>query len=192
MEELFAYIKPIIFFLILESVLLSLISDVSFKKMVKLFCGVVLVLLVLRPIAALLGLEGTAGDFLKDEGLRQELEQCEKLIQSQDDYIAQKYGEKYRSIVMENVKEIVEQEGYQLSACEVRMNEENGVEGMMLEVFEGEEETLISVRTEVEISVNTEEKKTQEEPEIIKIKNTISQIYQLKETDVTIVKAERK
>ena len=54
MGIIFEYIRPVVFFLLLETVIFNLISDIAFKKLTKLFCGIVLILLILIPLEKLL------------------------------------------------------------------------------------------------------------------------------------------
>lgn len=195
MEAVFEYIKPIVFFLILESVVFSLISDGAFKKLAKMFCGVVLIILILAPVGKLAGLTETPGDFLKNAQLEQSMRQCEEMIHSGDEYLADKYSEQYEKIIRENIGEMVEKEGMRMAGCEISMDTEGEVKitKIALHITEGGEadrqNNIADIQTDITISIKDNDRQVSEEPEVIKIRNQIMENYHIEEENIFITKS---
>lgn len=58
MEFIFSSVKSIIMFLILVSIIMNLFSKSSFKQYIGIFTGMVLIMIVIRPVMSLLNVEG--------------------------------------------------------------------------------------------------------------------------------------
>ena len=194
MSIIFAYIKPILFFVILESLILNLISDGAFKKLAKLFCGFVLILLVLVPIGKTMGVMKSPGDFLKDAQLEQSIKQCEDMMNYSDKYLTDKYSEEYKKIVKENIEQIAENEGMMVTSCDISidMNEEIEIKKIVLVISEKEKayKDTIDVYTDIMISVTEDNEKISEAPEILKIRNGIAENYHVDEENILIRRTE--
>lgn len=188
MGVIFEYVRPVVFFLVLETVIFNLISDIAFKKLTKLFCGMVLILLLLVPIEKLLGITEVPEQLLKNEQLRQSIQQCEDMIGYGDNYLVEKYSEEYKKIIREDIRQMVENEGLTLADCEIDMEteEEVKIKKITLSISEKEEENKINIYTDISVSVNGAAKQISEEPEMIKIKNKIIGSYQIEEENILI------
>ena len=53
MEEIYIVVKPVVSFLMVETIVLQLLPAGEFRKMVKRFSGIVLILLLLKPVLSL-------------------------------------------------------------------------------------------------------------------------------------------
>lgn len=87
MEGIFEWVKGIAFYLILLTVVSHLIPGKKYEKYVRLFGGMILIILVIRPITGLIDKEGNFDarvteifqeEVVLDEGLMQELEQFQE------------------------------------------------------------------------------------------------------------------
>lgn len=185
MEQIYAYIKPVICFLILEAILMELVNDAGFRKLIKIFCGILILFLILKPAGLLLNLESLPGKILHDKEWEQELQDCENLIHSTDAYISQQYLEKYRKLVQQQITEIVENEGCELEDCEVIFDDANKMRELSLQIGDFHKE-------KIEVSVFCEEEWEKEEADrqMIKIKNQIIETYGLADENVRIGKEE--
>lgn len=187
MGIIFEYIRPVVFFLVLETVIFNLISDIAFKKLTKLFCGMVLILLILIPLEKLLGITELPEELLKNEQLQQSIRECENMINYGDEYLVEKYSEEYIKIIREDIRQMVENEGLTLMDCKIDIETEENVKikKITLSISE-EEEDRINIYKDISISVNGDAKQISEEPEIIKIKNQIIGNYQIEEGNILI------
>ncbi len=188
MGIIFEYIRPVVFFLLLETVIFNLISDIAFKKLTKLFCGIILILLILIPLEKLLGMTELPEELLKNEQLQQSIRECENMINYGDSYLAEKYSEEYKKIIKEDIRQMVENEGLTLTDCEIDMETEENVKikKIILSISEEGEDDRINIYRDISISVNGDAKQISEEPEIIKIKNQIIGSYQIEEGNILI------
>lgn len=187
MGFIFEYVKPIVFFLVLETVIFNLISDIAFKKLTKLFCGIILILLILVPVEKILGIAQAPAKLLENEQLQQAVRQCENMISYGDDYLTEKYLEEYIKIIKEDIRQTVENEGLSMADCEIEIDTEEAViKKITVSISEKEDENQIGLKKEISISVNGDVKQISEEPEIIKIKNKIVDNYQIEEKNILI------
>lgn len=192
MEIIFEYIKPIVFFLVLETLIFNLISDMAFKKLTKLFCGMVMVLLILAPVEKLMGVTEEPGALLKNAQLEQSIRQCEDMINYGDKYLIGKYSAEYEKIIEEDIRQMTENEGMSLAECDISIEaeEEIKIKKIVLSIAGKEEkkETEDKIDIDTNINIYTKEgiRKISEEPEIIKIKNEIINHYQVNEEDILI------
>ena len=147
MGIIFEYIRPVVFFLLLETVIFNLISDIAFKKLTKLFCGIILILLILIPLEKLLGMTELPEELLKNEQLQQSIRECENMINYGDSYLAEKYSEEYKKIIKEDIRQMVENEGLTLTNCEIDMETEENVKikKIILSISEEGEDDRINI-----------------------------------------------
>lgn len=181
MEVILEYIKPILYFVILEAVLLNIVTDKGFKKIIKMFCGIVLILLIISPVKKVLAFfdgEKAYGNLLKyDNG-----------------NIMNQYEEEYKKIIDVNIKSIVETQGMEVVEFTPDYTAEQGVilNSLKLIVKEntsklGEidiKDTEISI-SDIEIVAEKEETSAANET-LIKIQNDIMGTYNLEKEKVII------
>ncbi len=85
MDTLLAYIKNIGFFLILVSVVCNALPENSYKKYCKLFCGLVLVVLVITPFNEILNYDGDISDIFLNKSYQSQLMELEANLKLQDE-----------------------------------------------------------------------------------------------------------
>ncbi|MBQ2745981.1 MAG: stage III sporulation protein AF [Lachnospiraceae bacterium] len=85
MDTLLAYIKNIGFFLILVSVVCNALPENSYKKYCKLFCGLVLVVLVITPFNEILNYDGDISDIFQNKSYQSQLMELEANLKLQDE-----------------------------------------------------------------------------------------------------------
>ena len=190
MENLLENSKSIVSFLILETVLLNLISNQGFQKMLRLCSGVILILLVLKSFKWLVDFTGTADSFLKKTQLDQTIRQCEDMIAEGDVYLTEQYTQQYKETVESGIRELAEQEGIVLNRCQIVLSEnEIKLSRIELEIDTDDGTVQESEVEKVHISLTeTEEQTETESPDIIKLKNNIIDIYGIGEENIIIIK----
>ncbi len=111
MDTLLIYIKNIGFFLILVSVICNALPDNSYKKYCKLFCGLVLVVLVLNPFNEFLNYEGNIGDIFTNKSYQSKLTELEagmKMMEEEQMELALKH---YENELKDELKATASNEG---------------------------------------------------------------------------------
>lgn len=197
MENFFTYIKPIVFFLLLECVVLNLLPEGGFRKLFKLCMGIILILLILSPVCQWTGGEIKIEEILNDMSRRSELRQYEDILMEKDEYLMAKYFEEYERVVRESIGEIAGMQGMHVYQCDLALDREG--EGMALKsiyVLVGYQEDYQKEIEEIEsIHILVETEDTQESgekngtidsPVILKIKNDIIDIYHIAPENLTV------
>lgn len=109
MDTLLLYIKNIGFFLILVSVVCNALPENSYKKYCKLFCGLVLVVLVLNPFDEFLNYEGDIGDIFTNKTYQADMLQLEASLKLQEkeqmDMALSNYEEEIKNALQKTASE---------------------------------------------------------------------------------------
>ncbi len=124
MDTLLSYIKNIGFFLILVSVVCNALPENSYKKYCKLFCGLVLVVLVLNPFNELLNYEGDIGDIFVSESYQAELLQLEANLKLQESEQMEQALSNYEEELKKILQNTADEEGLKIVDVDVRYTEE--------------------------------------------------------------------
>lgn len=199
MEDFFAYIKPIVFFLLLECVVLNLLPEGGFRKLFKLCMGIILILLILSPVCQWTGGGIKIEKILNDMSRRSELDLYGDILAEKDEYLMAKYFEEYERVVKESIEKITEEQGMHVYQCDLVLDREG--EGMALKsiyVLVGYQEQIeeiesINILVEIETKrgengedANGEKKEKIDSPVILKIKNDIIDIYHIAPENLTV------
>ena len=149
MECITNWIKDIAFYVILMTLLLGILPNNSYKKYVRLFSGVILVLLVISPLAKILQVDVKIANYFNIYSYVQsnniKREEYEKMEQEGTLYVV----EVYKNKIQEEIVALAE--SYTLSTSKVTIEVENNIEsenygkilGIQLELDgEGKEENI--------------------------------------------------
>lgn len=123
MEQLLGYIKNIGFFLILMSVVSNVMPDNSYKKYCRLFCGLILVVLVINPFYKFLNYDGDIGDIFVSNTYKSELLELEKQLEVQQQFLDDKAVEHYEGIIRDELDGIAIEAGLYLLEVSVEFRE---------------------------------------------------------------------
>lgn len=127
------WIRSIIIYMLLVSVLLHLIPDESYRKYVRIAVGLLLLLIVIEPVSSLFS-DGSAADFLTEELPEGTWSGQEELFR-QEAEAAQEQAlcEAYEAQLRESVTQYVQAQGYILREAEIDVTAD-GVQKMRLQV----------------------------------------------------------
>ena len=123
MEQLLGYIKNIGFFLILMSVVSNVMPDNSYKKYCRLFCGLILVVLVINPFYKFLNYDGDIGDIFVSNTYKSELLELEKQLEVQQQFLDDKAVEHYEGIIRNELDGMAIEAGLYLLEVSVEFRE---------------------------------------------------------------------
>lgn len=197
MAGLYTWVKNIAYFFILVSVVMNLVPGKQYRKYIKLFTGIILILIILSPVSQLLHLEETLSYYLDLENYQLELEQLPYDLTLAD-------GRRYEMITLSYEEEIRKQielwvNEKKLYLLEMQIywdldsnSEEYGkIEGIDLilskrETVEGENKIDIHIKN-VTISLNSErELENQGSVEEIYLKSLIQDFYNIPSNNINI------
>lgn len=140
MTGIYEVVRSIAVYLILVTVLLNLLSGKSYKKYVELVCGMVLIIIVLAPVTEILSLDD---DFLYNFNLSSfKIEAIDGEILAEAESIQKnQIAQKYKTVLIERIAAIVEQEGREMKKAEITLSEEDYgiIEEVLVEIGKNEE-----------------------------------------------------
>lgn len=76
-QELYGWMQDISVYLVLTSVILYALPGSEYKKYIRFFTGMVLILMILAPVFRLLGMEGQVTNFYKSREYEAKIEEIE-------------------------------------------------------------------------------------------------------------------
>ena len=126
MAALLEYIKNIGYFLILMSLVNNVMPDNSYKKYCRMFCGLILVVLVINPFYEFLNYEGDIEDIFATASYESQVKDLESQIRISESATKNRVISEYESLIVKELQPIANKEG--LYILEVRV-----------ELIEGEE-----------------------------------------------------
>jgi stage III sporulation protein AF len=200
-QEIFNWIKNIVIYMIINTIIMNLLGDKSYKKYVSIVSGMILVLIVISPFTKLMKLDDNLDYFLQynlfsstTADYKNQLEQAEE---EQDKAVFAGYKEK----IKEQVKELLKKDQVYLKSCSINLDEDpksdtfGEIRGMDItasadETQETGGDSLIIEDIEIgEISMDDKDKKqevNQPSPLEISIKNELSDFYNMEQGNINI------
>lgn len=101
MDAVLSWMKPIIYFSIFLTVLLQLLPNEKYKKYIRFFAGLLMIVLVLRPVLNLFGTEDLSEKIFSESFYQEQSEEIELDMGDLED-AASAY---YESLLEENISE---------------------------------------------------------------------------------------
>lgn len=115
---MFEWIRSIAAFLILCGLFLQLLPDGSYRKYLRFFSGLVLMILVCRPLLRLRDLEELLDSRVEMFSLEQSRTELKEEISLAEGAYQEQLSEEYSALIREQVADIARSEGYQLLECQ--------------------------------------------------------------------------
>lgn len=214
MEQLFDWIRSIIYYLIFITVVVNLLPNKKYEKYIRFFAGVVLILLVLKPITGGLRLDDTLAYYFESISLKNEAGELTGEIAKMEGQRLNKMMSKYEEAVSGDLKTMAASAGFgcSMSKAEISQDQDSKKFGHVVRVSliltpevqkgqEGEEEAVPAVKVIEPIKKvakvegvkitgsppEKEEKGRQEEnSQVSGLRRKIAEYYDLEEQDIEI------
>lgn len=136
MEEIYDWIGSLVFYLILMTMILSLLPNKKYEKYLRLFTGMIFILLVFGPFADLSGLEARMAGIFERLTFQNDARLLKKEIEDADGKRISKLIDGYREMVETDLRTMAE--GISVECISVQAvldtNMENGEFGRLMEV----------------------------------------------------------
>lgn len=181
MDSMYNWVKNIAFFMILMSLILNLLPNVQYQKYLKLFSGMVMIILVVSPLMGFLHMDESLERYLNQITFTEEINELKPLLEETDSKRYQAVIEEYKNGMMRDISYRANEEGLSvvyadIQLCEDLENDAFGtVEQMSLTVkYTGTEGEALLIEP-VKISVGMEEAGELKETE--EVKNLRAKIY---------------
>lgn len=193
MSEILSWIKSIAFYLILITVILNILPNNNYKKYVKVFTGMILVILVISPFSKLLNLDDKFDYFFESKQFSQELNEMRVSLVHAEEGSYDAMLSKYEDYIKDQLSSIVEQEGLYLNDVnivfdETEDGEEMTVKSLDLIVSSQKKENASIVIEKIRIQTDEENNNMNENESVaeINIKKSIRDFYNISENNINI------
>lgn len=126
MEQIFDWIRSIIYYLIFITVVANLLPNKKYEKYIRFFAGMVLILLVLKPITGGLRLDDTLAYYFESISLKKEATELTGEITKMDGQRLNKMIAKYEDAVSGDLEAMAVSAGFLCSTSKAEINQDQG------------------------------------------------------------------
>ena len=123
MAALLEYIKNIGYFLILMSLVNNVMPDNSYKKYCRMFCGLILVVLVINPFYEFLNYEGDIEDIFATASYESQVKDLESQIRISESATKNRVISEYEGLIVKELQPIANKEGLYILEARVELIE---------------------------------------------------------------------
>lgn len=189
MEAVISYVKTVLFFLLFLNLIMQLLKGSSYERFVRPVCGMILVILIIKPILLLFGAEEQVL-FAAEQKISLFLAQSEK------EYSGEKQKgyefavlEEYKKELVAGLAELLQEEGLTVVSADFSVSAEEKDFGTIrgLTVTAKKEGKQTSGIVEIQpVVFGKEPAKNTLSAEEIRIKDKLKDFYQLKEGNIYV------
>ncbi|MBB2182386.1 stage III sporulation protein AF [Lachnospiraceae bacterium MD1] len=202
MNEIYIWIKNIVIYMILNTIIMNLLGNKSYKKYVSIVSGMILVLVVISPLMKFMNLEDKLDLFLKSNDFAIETSDFKNDLNRMEEEQSKIIFAEYEKKIELQVDELLASENIVLEGFEVRINKDpnstefgeimsmdiSAVEGEKKQEYEGRIPLIEKVEI-ARISLNEEKEeviKKVPSPMEINLKNKLSDFYNIEQGNINI------
>lgn len=202
MDRIYEWVRSIVIYMILNTVIMNLIGKSSYKKYISVISGMILVLIIITPILEIMNIEDTIDFYIASNDSSMEAASFkDSLRKMEEDQIDEIFAQ-YKENIWKDVETIIEDENLKLADLSMEINrDENSltfghISKMNIKIRKEEEtnsnkEDIIQFeRIEIDpISFSKNSKKDDVNPPSpieIRIKNKLSDFYNIKGDNINI------
>ena len=202
MGELYEWVRNIVIYLILNTIIMNLLGNNSYKKYISIVSGMILLLIVVSPFLKLLKLDGIMDYYLNSNIYQADVDDFQKELRVMEKKQKDEVFSDFKNRISEQVADILLKDGLYLYNLEVAMNQDveskNFGEIDSMEIMAGylEDEGVTTANISVDkIIISTtnssnidEENRTANlpSPQESYIKNRLSDFYNIKGDNINI------
>ena len=149
MSKVLAWIRSILCFLCFFQVFLRLTPKESYRKYLKFFGNLILVLLLLRPAASLLGQAESLEQFLKFQTLSNEYSELRMHMEGMEELKNTLVEKTFRREIERQIREVPENLGYSVLSLSVSYGETGEPEAIDLVLLSSKDEGTAKIQEEL-------------------------------------------
>ena len=142
MGMLLEYIKNIGYFLILMSLVSNVMPDNSYKKYCRMFCGLILVVLVINPFYEFLNFEGDIKDIFAMTNYKSQAMELENQIKMSESGTREMAIKEYERLIVNELQGRAIEEGLYIMEAHVELTEGEDIQLSRLKLTVTEKEVL--------------------------------------------------
>ncbi len=179
MSYIYTWVKNLVCFYLLLTVVLHLLPQKSYQKYVRFFAGMLLTILVVSPVLSLMGSEEALRTKISQAEIFQDLDNIK--LDTEHLEMAQKeiYLREYENALEMDVGRIVEQKQLVPKEVRVRLSKDYEVESIEMTVAFGEDDSMFMQKAFYEND-------STEYPKVYELKQNLMEYYRLDESQISI------
>ncbi|MBQ2980668.1 MAG: stage III sporulation protein AF [Lachnospiraceae bacterium] len=154
MGILLNYIRNIGYFLILMSLVSNVMPDNSYKKYCRMFCGLILVVLVINPFYEFLNYNGELKDIFVDANYKSQVAELKSQLLIKEEGAVNRFKLEYEKLLANQLQGIAKEEGLYISKVEVELMEEEELNIKQLNIYVTDDLTEIENEKNMEDTYN--------------------------------------
>ena len=201
MDKIYEWIRNIVIYMILNTIIMKLLGSSSYKKYVNIISGMVLVLIVVAPLMDLMNLSDTLDYYLASNKLSVETSEFEYRLSLVEKAQMEEVFREYKNRLSESTAEILTEEGLYLKDLNIVFDKDEKsstfgqIVGMEIDVSmkDATEEVTEVFRVDTieidPIKISKGEEKADKQPPSpleIKLKNKLSDFYNIEPDNINI------
>lgn len=191
MDGIYSWIKNIAFFLILILAVQNIVPDNKYKKYIKIFSGVILILIIISPITDMFGVTDKISKLYDKKVIEQQLEEMQGNLSGMENEINDAAASQYNEYIKEQVADIVSGQGMYLDefSCETKDEEDEvTIVSMNLTVSREDKSDEKIVIDKISIGTDKTGDATGESDStsLQNIKNSIADFYNISDDNINI------
>ena len=128
MRLLLEYVRNIGYFLILMSLVSNVMPDNSYKKYCRMFCGLILMILVINPFYNFMNMEGDFDDMFANASFKAQINELENQLITNDDIMNKKVIREYELLILDELQKFAKEEGIYILDITVDIEENETME----------------------------------------------------------------
>lgn len=197
MEELYGWVKNITCYLIFITVAVNLLPNKKYEKYIRLFAGMVLILLVVKPLTGSLRLEDKISRYFESISFQNEADELKNDLIGMENIRLVKVIEQYQEAVAGDLEQMAQMEGFYPVSTSVTIEGDQEKENfgqvtrisMTVSAETDPQETLVEPVKKVEIG--DRDQVVKENTSLNTLRKRIEEYYGLEGTYVEIQLEER-
>lgn len=202
MDKIYEWIRNIVIYMILHTIIMNLLGSSSYKKYVSIISGMILVLIVIAPLLEFMDLNDNLDHYIASHDFAIETSEFKNSLKRMEEkQVNEVFGE-YKERLRLSVEGLLEEEGVYLNEFDITFDKDAAsstfgqVTGMKMKAStkerpEEESDDLIRIKRikieQIELSDGTEHAgKEPPSPLEIKLKNKLSDFYNIEPDNINI------
>ncbi len=125
LNEIYSWVKSIIIFMVLTSIISNLLGKSSYKKYINLITGIILVILVISPLLKLFQMDKTLDYYFTTNTLLAEAQDLDSQLKDMENGQKEAIFKEYKEQVKLQVAKILEEDKIQIYSIEVTIDEDD-------------------------------------------------------------------
>lgn len=178
-EAIYEWMQNLAFFFLFMTAILNCLPDNKYRKYVQFFLGLVLMIVLCKPLLQVLDLDAQLSNTFSSATLEQEVENSRNSALTVEGVQEELLNQAYEREIESQIKVMLEERGITVQSAEVKLNqgEDVAVEGISLQVSNSEESLYLE----------DEEKMDQEfQKKLDEVRSELSQVYEVDESHIDI------